>query len=243
MFTLKIGEDVRSIWLANVSKNLVAKNTTYVCSGEFVVRPLRCLPQSLNEILQQQKMFFFVMELTSSHHSEANPRCHKKQLTFSRGETALNERSGQFITTSAEVTLNGGLAGRECPKNPLNSRERCRKRFLKMQFCFHALPELQIGIVGRLLRLSLVLPWIKLFSHVACIITFCFLFLFFKKVLSSSSFCVSKWKEYQHHSTMVNNWTHQLCRIWGKPELFHSSHLSPSWICSFSRVELWFIDR
>ena len=30
------------------------------------------------------------------------------------------ERSGQIITTSAEVTLNGGLI-RELPQNPLNS--------------------------------------------------------------------------------------------------------------------------
>ena len=31
-----------------------------------------------------------------------------------------NTRSGQIITTSAEVTLNGGLI-RELPQNPLNS--------------------------------------------------------------------------------------------------------------------------
>ena len=36
------------------------------------------------------------------------------------GGKTISESSGQIITTSAEVTLNGGLI-RELPQNPLNS--------------------------------------------------------------------------------------------------------------------------
>ena len=45
----------------------------------------------------------------------------QKRLTVTgQGDTPNSIRSGQIITTSAEVTLNGGLI-RELPQNPLNS--------------------------------------------------------------------------------------------------------------------------
>ncbi len=45
--------------------------------------------------------------------------CPTKNRQFGRGLCFLNA-SGQIITTSADVTLNGGLI-RELPQNPLNS--------------------------------------------------------------------------------------------------------------------------
>ena len=49
----------------------------------------------------------------------SNTKVHPSFQKFVRFMDSAN-RSGQFITTSAEVTLNGGLI-RELPQNPLNS--------------------------------------------------------------------------------------------------------------------------
>ena len=86
-------------------------------------------------------------------------------------------------------------------------------------------------------------PWIKLLSHVACIITFCFLCLLFKKVLSSSiiiCFQIEGTSANFDHGQQLNSSVMQNPSQTGT---LHSSHMSPSWICSFSRVELWFIER
>ena len=196
------------------------KNTTCVCNGEFVVRPLRCLPQSLNVMLQHEKRLVF---------------CDGTYIQPSfRSKYKISQKTVSFFVVKLPWKNDAGI-------------------YLKMQFCFHALPELQIGIVGR--TQSIVSFIIKYFyNSVLCFLESNCSHMLLVSLPSVSCVCYSKGFVvfiiicFQIEGTSANfDHGQQLnSSVMQNPSqtgTLHSSHMSPSWICSFSRVELWFIER